>query len=100
MPACGRFRKAIAMPVECPGTAATHDPARRVPAEQERAARARGERRIRWTTGPRRPEAGGLHLATGCTPRLDTAAGPEGIGPLPLEEHLAITSHPGKATDL
>ncbi|MFK0118014.1 GNAT family N-acetyltransferase [Streptomyces sp. NPDC090994] len=63
--------------------------ARRVVAELEREARARGYRRIYLTTGPRQPEARGLYLATGYTPLFDTAADPETIGPLPFEKHLS-----------
>ncbi len=62
--------------------------ARRVVAELEREAAARGYRRIHLTTGPRQPEARGLYLATGYTPLFDTTADPETIGPLPFEKHL------------
>ncbi|MFK4187230.1 GNAT family N-acetyltransferase [Streptomyces sparsogenes] len=62
--------------------------ARRVVAELEREAAARGYRRIYLTTGPRQPEARGLYLATGYTPLFDTEADPETIGPLPFEKHL------------
>ncbi len=62
--------------------------ARRVVDELEREASARGYRRIRLTTGPRRPEARGLYLATGYTPLFDTTADPEAIGKLPFEKHL------------
>ncbi|MEU9554124.1 GNAT family N-acetyltransferase [Streptomyces fumanus] len=62
--------------------------ARRVVAELEREAGARGYRRIYLTTGPRQPEARGLYLATGYTPLFDTRADPESIGPLPFEKHL------------
>jgi polar amino acid transport system permease protein len=62
--------------------------ARRVVAELEREARARGYGRIHLTTGPRQPEARGLYLATGYTPLFDTEADPESIGPLPFEKHL------------
>ncbi|MFJ6213002.1 GNAT family N-acetyltransferase [Streptomyces sp. NPDC092296] len=68
--------------------------ARRVVAELEREAAARGYRRVFLTTGPRQPEARGLYLATGYTPLFDLAADPETIGPLPFEKHL---THPGKA---
>ncbi|MDF3289749.1 GNAT family N-acetyltransferase [Streptomyces silvisoli] len=78
--------------------------ARRVIAELEREAVARGYRRVYLTTGPRQPEARGLYLATGYTPLFDTTANPETIGPLPFEKHLsAVPSHipgphnPGKA---
>lgn len=64
----------------------------RVVDELERAAGARGYRRIQLTTGPRQPEARGLYLATGYTPLFDTAADPESIGKLPFEKHL--TAHP------
>ncbi|MGW1170164.1 hypothetical protein [Streptomyces sp. NPDC001153] len=59
-------------------------------------------RRIRLTTGPRRPEARGLHLATGYTPLFDTEADPESTGPLPFEKHLpaeAPAARTGKAAD-
>ncbi|MGW5284913.1 GNAT family N-acetyltransferase [Streptomyces collinus] len=62
--------------------------ARRVVAELEHEAGARGYRRIYLTTGPRQPEARGLYLATGYTPLFDTEADPETIGPLPFEKHL------------
>ncbi|MET7296166.1 GNAT family N-acetyltransferase [Streptomyces griseoloalbus] len=64
--------------------------ARRVIAELEREAGARGYRRIFLTTGPRQPEARGLYLATGYTPLFDTEADPETIGPLPFEKHIAV----------
>lgn len=67
--------------------------ARRVVAELERVARARGYRRIYLTTGPRQPEARGLYLATGYTPLFDTEADPETIGPLPFEKHLTSAPH-------
>lgn len=78
--------------------------ARRVLAELERAAGARGYRRIHLTTGPRQPEARGLYLATGYTPLFDTEADPETIGPLPFEKHLAVRDlavreRTGKAPD-
>jgi polar amino acid transport system permease protein len=74
--------------------------ARRVVAELEHEAESRGYRRIHLTTGPRQPEARGLYLATGYTPLFDAEADPETIGPLPFEKHIAVTTHPGKATDL
>ncbi|NUP18050.1 MAG: GNAT family N-acetyltransferase [Streptomyces sp.] len=76
--------------------------ARRVVAELERAAGARGYRRVYLTTGPRQPEARGLYLATGYTPLFDTEADPETIGPLPFEKHLAEAEpeHTGKAATL
>ncbi|WP_086559703.1 GNAT family N-acetyltransferase [Streptomyces africanus] len=74
--------------------------ARRVVAELEREAGARGYRRIYLTTGPRQPEARGLYLATGYTPLFDTEADPESIGPLPFEKHLNATSRTRKASDL
>ncbi|CAL9653415.1 GNAT family N-acetyltransferase [Streptomyces sp. NPDC057838] len=74
--------------------------ARRVLAELEREAAARGYRRIYLTTGPRQPEARGLYLRTGYTPLFDTEADPETIGPLPFEKHLPVPPSPGKATDL
>ncbi|WP_369174145.1 GNAT family N-acetyltransferase [Streptomyces sp. R28] len=73
--------------------------ARRVIAELEREAGARGYRRIHLTTGPRQPEARGLYLATGYTPLFDTEADPEAIGPLPFEKHLAVRERTGKAPD-
>ncbi|WP_189870401.1 GNAT family N-acetyltransferase [Streptomyces bluensis] len=66
--------------------------ARRVIAELEREAGARGYRRIYLTTGPRQPEARGLYLATGYTPLFDTEADPETVGPLPFEKHLNVQS--------
>lgn len=76
--------------------------ARRVVAELEREARARGYPRIYLTTGPRQPEARGLYLATGYTPLFDTEADPETVGPLPFEKHLAAQARTrtGKAADL
>lgn len=84
---------------EAPGTAEfkriwTHSAhrrrglARRVVAELEREASARGYRRAYLTTGPRQPEARELYLATGYTPLFDTGADPESIGPLPFEKQL------------
>ncbi|MFF4037091.1 GNAT family N-acetyltransferase [Streptomyces sp. NPDC001816] len=74
--------------------------ARRVVAELEREASARGYRRIYLTTGPRQPEARGLYLTTGYIPLFDTEADPETIGPLPFEKHLPAAPHRGKAADL
>lgn len=74
--------------------------ARRVVAELEREASARGYRRIYLTTGPRQPEARGLYLATGYLPLFDTEADPETIGPLPFEKHLSASAPPRKAADL
>ncbi|GAA4820412.1 GNAT family N-acetyltransferase [Streptomyces ziwulingensis] len=74
--------------------------ARRVVAELEHEASARGYRRIYLTTGPRQPEARGLYLTTGYTPLFDTEADPETIGPLPFEKHLPRTLRPGKAATL
>ena len=71
--------------------------ARRVLAELEREARARGYRRIYLTTGPRQPEARGLYLATGYTPLFDTAADPESIGPLPFVKHLPAEVRPTRS---
>ncbi|EGX57029.1 acetyltransferase [Streptomyces zinciresistens K42] len=71
--------------------------ARRVLAELEREAGARGYGRVRLTTGPRQPEARGLYLATGYTPLFDTRADPETIGPLPFEKHLVLPLPPPKA---
>ncbi|WP_317447181.1 GNAT family N-acetyltransferase [Streptomyces collinus] len=67
--------------------------ARRVVAELEREAGARGYRRVYLTTGPRQPEARGLYLATGYTPLFDTEADPETVGPLPFEKHLPAATH-------
>jgi polar amino acid transport system permease protein len=72
--------------------------ARRVVAELEREALARGYRRVYLTTGPRQPEARGLYLATGYTPLFDTHADPETIGPLPFEKHLPQTDRTTAAT--
>ncbi|SDP33549.1 Acetyltransferase (GNAT) family protein [Streptomyces sp. cf386] len=74
--------------------------ARRVVAELEREAGARGYRRVYLTTGPRQPEARGLYLATGYTPLFDTEADPETIGPLPFEKHLTAEAPTGKAAEL
>ncbi|MGW0337558.1 GNAT family N-acetyltransferase [Streptomyces sp. NPDC003011] len=74
--------------------------ARRVVAELEREASARGYRRIYLTTGPRQPEARGLYLATGYTPLFDTEADPETIGPLPFEKHLPVAPPQGEAAHL
>ncbi|MFJ2172395.1 GNAT family N-acetyltransferase [Streptomyces sp. NPDC101062] len=70
--------------------------ARQVVAELERVAAVRGYRRIHLTTGPRQPEARGLYLAAGYTPRFDTAADPETIGRLPFEKRL-VAPAPGAA---
>ncbi|MFF3484387.1 GNAT family N-acetyltransferase [Streptomyces sp. NPDC002701] len=74
--------------------------ARRVVAELEREAKARGYRRIHLTTGPRQPEARALYLATGYTPLFDTEADPESIGPLPFEKHLPDAPPQGEAAGL
>ncbi|MGW0712284.1 GNAT family N-acetyltransferase [Streptomyces sp. NPDC002643] len=74
--------------------------ARRVIAELEREAGARGYRRIFLSTGSRQPEARGLYLATGYTPLFDTEADPETIGRLPFEKHLAPREPVGKAAEL
>ncbi|QIJ66374.1 GNAT family N-acetyltransferase [Streptomyces sp. JB150] len=71
--------------------------ARRVVAELEREAAARGYRRVHLTTGPRQPEARALYLATGYTPLFDTDADPETIGPLPFEKHLPAHRRAGAA---
>ncbi|MEV5320210.1 GNAT family N-acetyltransferase [Streptomyces sp. NPDC052687] len=71
--------------------------ARRVVAELEREAAARGYRRVHLTTGPRQPEARALYLATGYTPLFDTDADPETIGPLPFEKHLPANRRAGAA---
>ncbi|MCF3963756.1 GNAT family N-acetyltransferase [Streptomyces fuscigenes] len=65
--------------------------ARRVVAELEREAAARGYRRVFLTTGPRQPEARALYLAAGYRPLFDLAADPESIGPLPFTKDLAGT---------
>ncbi|GLF93278.1 GNAT family N-acetyltransferase [Streptomyces yaizuensis] len=70
--------------------------ARRVVAELEAEAGARGYRRIRLTTGPRQPEARGLYLSTGYTPLFDTGADPETVGLLPFEKHLPAAAHQGR----
>ena len=64
--------------------------ARRVVAELEREASARGYRRIYLTTGPRQPEAAGLYLAVGFQPQFDTEVDPESIGPLPFTKDLQV----------
>jgi GNAT superfamily N-acetyltransferase len=63
--------------------------ARRVLAELERLAGARGYGRVYLTTGPRQPEAKHLYLNTGYTPHFDVAADPETIGPLAFTKELA-----------
>ncbi|MEU1123465.1 GNAT family N-acetyltransferase [Streptomyces sp. NPDC005899] len=73
--------------------------ARRVLAELEHEAGARGYRRIHLTTGPRQPEARGLYLATGYTPLFDIEADPETVGSHPFEKDLVLTTLPGKATE-
>ncbi|MCX4510772.1 GNAT family N-acetyltransferase [Streptomyces sp. NBC_01619] len=75
--------------------------ARRVVAELEREAGARGYRRIWLTTGPRQPEARGLYLVSGYTPLFDTQADPETLGLLPFEKHLGTdaTSSSADTTD-
>jgi len=72
--------------------------ARRVVAELEHEASARGYRRIYLTTGPRQPEARGLYLATGYTPLFDTSADPETIGPLPFEKQLPTETRTDRKT--
>ncbi|MER5770853.1 GNAT family N-acetyltransferase [Streptomyces sp. NPDC001985] len=74
--------------------------ARRIVAELEREAAARGYRRIRLTTGPRQPEARGLYLTTGYTPLFDTGADPETIGLLAFEKRLPTPAHHGEAAVL
>ncbi|MFE9040644.1 GNAT family N-acetyltransferase [Streptomyces sp. NPDC007818] len=74
--------------------------ARRVLVELEREAATRGYRRIHLTTGPRRPEAPSLYLATGSTPLFATGADPESTGPLPFEKHLPAPARSGRAADL
>ncbi|MFE5970414.1 GNAT family N-acetyltransferase [Streptomyces sp. NPDC056463] len=61
---------------------------RRVVAELEREAGARGYRRVFLTTGPRQPEARGLYLAAGYTPLFDTDAEPASLRLLPFEKYL------------
>ncbi|MFG2026069.1 GNAT family N-acetyltransferase [Streptomyces sp. NPDC048825] len=74
--------------------------ARRVVAELEREASARGYRRIYLTTGPRQPEARGLYLVTGYIPLFDTEADPETIGPLPFEKHLTAEADTPRSAGL
>ncbi|GHF67127.1 putative acetyltransferase, GNAT [Amycolatopsis bartoniae] len=62
--------------------------ARRVVAELEREAAARGYERVYLTTGPRQPEAKALYLAMGYRPLFDVTADPETIGPLAFEKPL------------
>ena len=57
-------------------------------AELEAAALGLGYTRIHLTTGPRQPEAAGLYLEAGYTPRFDVAADPETIGPLAFGKEL------------
>ncbi|TFH72178.1 GNAT family N-acetyltransferase [Cellulomonas sp. HD19AZ1] len=64
--------------------------ARRVLAELERRATARGYRRLYLTTGPRQPEAAGLYLTTGYRPLFDPTVAP--AGPLPFEKWLEVTT--------
>ncbi|WP_436771133.1 GNAT family N-acetyltransferase [Yinghuangia sp. YIM S09857] len=61
--------------------------ARKVLAELERTAAARGYTRVYLTTGPRQPEAKGLYLATGYTALFDTDAPP--FAPWPFEKALS-----------
>lgn len=62
---------------------------RRVIAELERQALARGYRRIYLTTGWRQPEAKALYLAAGYTPLFDVTRDPaELAAPLPFEKTL------------
>ena len=76
-------------------TAATHRRrglARRVLAELERRATARGYPRMYLTTGPRQPEARDLYLAAGWTPLFDPATprstSIEALRALPVAERL------------
>jgi GNAT superfamily N-acetyltransferase len=62
--------------------------ARRVLAELEARARARGYARVYLTTGPRQPEAVRLYLSSGYTPRFDPADPPTSE-PLAFEKWLA-----------
>jgi GNAT superfamily N-acetyltransferase len=62
--------------------------ARRVLAELEGLAAARGYSGVYLTTGPRQPEAKHLYLNTGYTAHFDLAADPETIGPLAFTKDL------------
>lgn len=62
--------------------------ARRVLAELERLAAARGYRSVYLTTGPRQPEAKHLYLNTGYMPHFDVEADPEMIGRLAFTKEL------------
>ncbi len=62
--------------------------ARRVLAELEREAQARGYSRVYLVTGPRQPAARELYLSSGYTPLFDVDADPLTIGPLPFEKPL------------
>jgi len=68
---------------------------RRVLDELERIAADHGYRRLILTTGPRQPEAAGLYLAAGYTPKFDLAADPEAIGKLPFTKKLVAASSSG-----
>jgi GNAT superfamily N-acetyltransferase len=76
--------------------------ARKVLAELELLATARGYSRIYLTTGPRQPEAKFLYLHTGYTPHFDLASDPETIGPLAFTKDLpgqdATTETPGSSS--
>jgi GNAT superfamily N-acetyltransferase len=61
---------------------------RRVLAELEALAAARGYTRLYLTTGPRQPEAKHLYLNTGYLAQFDLAADPETIGPLAFTKEL------------
>ena len=66
--------------------------ARRVLAELELRAAARGYRRMHLTTGPRQPEARDLYLAAGWTPLFDPAVprptDTEALRALPVDQRL------------
>lgn len=53
-----------------------------------------GYPRMFLTTGPRQPEARGLYLAAGYTPRFDVTADPETIGPLAFDKELTAPGVP------
>lgn len=62
--------------------------ARRVLAELESTAAARGYSRVFLTTGPRQPEAKHLYLTTGYQPQFDIAADPETVKSLAFTKEL------------
>lgn len=61
----------------------------RVLAELESVAAQSGYRRIRATTGPRQPEAGGLYREAGYASLFDVTADPETVGTLVFAKELA-----------